>query len=542
MITNSLATFNIDLIIDGITAASMAVLGFTALASGTHNKTNQAFFFFTIFGTVWGVLNYMFYHVGDPHTAFLIIRAVIFVGVWFVLFLFHFLYVFPKKSFKYPNWYRFFVIPFSAIVSIITLTPLVFNHVSEVSSDGTILSIENGKGIFLFVATITALVFGGLLLFIHKMQRAPVATRGKYKSVLWGVFFTFVFIITFNLILPAFFNNSEFVIYGPVFMLPIVFGAAYAIRVHHLFNIKVFSTALLVFLLASVSFGEIVVSSTSSLVLFHDAVFVLVLIFGINLTREVVLEVEQRENIQKLVGTLEETNKRQEALIHFVSHEVKGYLAKDMSVFSNLIEGDMGELPDEAKPFISEALSQTRAGASSVMRILQASNLKNGKVLFNMKQFDFAELVKKTSEEMRLDIERKGLKFVVLIKKETEPYTVYGDADKLVHVIRNVIENAISYTPEGSITVSLDKDENGEIILNVQDTGIGITDEDKKYLFTEGGHGKDSIKINAHSTGYGLFIAKQIIDAHKGTIHVESGGDGRGTLFSINLPYFKKVT
>jgi len=81
-----------------------------------------------------------------------------------------------------------------------------------------------------------------------------------------------------------------------------------------------------------------------------------------------------------------------------------------------------------------------------------------------------------------------------------------------------------------------------KLVLNVQDTGIGITDDDKKSLFTEGGHGKDSIKINVHSTGYGLFIAKQIIDAHKGTIHAESCGDGRGTLFSIKLPYSKKAT
>ncbi|HEY4498786.1 MAG TPA: ATP-binding protein, partial [Candidatus Paceibacterota bacterium] len=63
-----------------------------------------------------------------------------------------------------------------------------------------------------------------------------------------------------------------------------------------------------------------------------------------------------------------------------------------------------------------------------------------------------------------------------------------------------------------------------------------ITPEDMKLLFTEGGHGKDSIKVNVHSTGYGLFIAKQIVEAHKGKIWAESEGEGRGSRFIVEFP------
>ena len=70
----------------------------------------------------------------------------------------------------------------------------------------------------------------------------------------------------------------------------------------------------------------------------------------------------------------------------------------------------------------------------------------------------------------------------------------------------------------------------------MKDTGIGITEEDKTRLFTEGGHGKDSQTINAHSTGYGLYIAKQITLAHGGTIRAESEGEGKGTTFFVELP------
>jgi signal transduction histidine kinase len=98
-----------------------------------------------------------------------------------------------------------------------------------------------------------------------------------------------------------------------------------------------------------------------------------------------------------------------------------------------------------------------------------------------------------------------------------------------------LIDNSISYTPTGSIGVSLKKESN-KIILTVKDTGVGITDEDKKHLFTEGGHGKDSQKVNVHSTGYGLFITKSIVEAHGGTVRAESEGQDKGSTFTVEFP------
>ena len=66
--------------------------------------------------------------------------------------------------------------------------------------------------------------------------------------------------------------------------------------------------------------------------------------------------------------------------------------------------------------------------------------------------------------------------------------------------------------------------------------GVGITPEDMQRLFTEGGHGKDSLKINVHSTGYGLYIAKSIVVAHGGKIWAESAGAGKGSRFVVELP------
>ncbi|HEX8947166.1 MAG TPA: ATP-binding protein [Candidatus Paceibacterota bacterium] len=333
---------------------------------------------------------------------------------------------------------------------------------------------------------------------------------------------------------PQLFNVYPF---GNYFIVLYVVFMAYAVLRYRFFDVKVVSAQFFASALVLATLFNLFNTSSMNSWLLQFGLLVLVSVFSFLLVRSVYHEVEQREKIQRLAEELEQINARQETLIHFVGHEVKGYLAKNMGVFAALAEGDMGELPEEAKPFISEALEQTRAGARSVMSILQASNLKKGNVSYHMAPLDFEELVKKTFAGAQQMAQGKGLTFTLSVDKAGEPYTLTGDADQLgEHVLRNLIENAINYTPQGSVTVSLKKSAEGRVVFAVSDTGVGITDEDKARLFTEGGHGKDSIKVNAHSTGYGLFIAKQIIDTHHGTILAESAGANKGSRFIVELP------
>lgn len=238
--------------------------------------------------------------------------------------------------------------------------------------------------------------------------------------------------------------------------------------------------------------------------------------------------------LARLKQELEQINAQQEALIHFIGHEVKGFLAKDEGAFASLFEGDFAPLPDQLKPFVQQALIESRRGADSVANILKASNLKKGTVTYSKAPFDFKALVSDAVEKEKSRAEHKRLNLSVHI--EEGEYTVNGDKAQISdHVLRNLIDNAINYTPSGSVTVSLRKG-GSKILFSVKDTGVGITAEDKARLFTEGGHGKNSQTINAHSTGYGLYIAKQITEAHGGTIRAESEGEGKGSEFIVEFP------
>ena len=110
---------------------------------------------------------------------------------------------------------------------------------------------------------------------------------------------------------------------------------------------------------------------------------------------------------------------------------------------------------------------------------------------------------------------------------EDGSYDVMGDALWLKESVNNFIDNAIKYTKIGKITLDL-KDGNGKVKFSVTDTGMGITKEDKKNLFTEGGRGKDSVRINVDSTGYGLYSVKLVVETHKGRVWAESE-EGKGS-------------
>jgi signal transduction histidine kinase len=239
--------------------------------------------------------------------------------------------------------------------------------------------------------------------------------------------------------------------------------------------------------------------------------------------------------LARLKKELEEANSQQENLLHFISHEIKGFLTEGQNAFAGIVEGDYGDAPPQLRALAQAALLKMRAGVDTVMNILDASNLKKGTVSYKKEPYNFNLALEEALRAMQPKADEKHLTLTATVDKG-KMYDTLGDADKIQHhVIRNLVDNAIRYTPHGAIEVGLTAAD-GKIRFSVKDTGVGITNEDMQRLFTEGGHGKESIKVNVDSTGYGLFIAKQVVEAHGGRIWAESAGAGKGSEFIVELP------
>jgi len=170
---------------------------------------------------------------------------------------------------------------------------------------------------------------------------------------------------------------------------------------------------------------------------------------------------------------------------------------------------------------------------NTIQEILNAANIKSGKVTYAKSPLDLKELVTSIVNDLRPNADAKSL--ALAVTAEATDFTIQGDRMQLTNAVKNLIDNSIKYTLKGSVNVSLAR-EDSKVRLEINDTGVGITPEDMKLLFTEGGHGKESQKVNVESTGFGLYIVKNIIEAHQGKVWVESEGKDKGSRFIVELP------
>ncbi|MCX6713840.1 MAG: HAMP domain-containing sensor histidine kinase, partial [Candidatus Vogelbacteria bacterium] len=270
-------------------------------------------------------------------------------------------------------------------------------------------------------------------------------------------------------------------------------------------------------------------------------------IFGGLLIRSVQREVEQREEIEKLATNLakannglEVANKGQENLIHMMNHQIKGYFSVAKNIFSELGGSNTyGQMPEKSKPLLDKGLEEMTEGVDYVQAILKGESAQSGKLPYDMKLVDLKPVIESLLSKQKEIAEGNKLSFASSIAPGD--YNIIGDAVQLEEAFKNLITNAIKYNnPNGSINVALSRS-GQKILLSVKDTGRGISKEDGERLFKPGGVGKDSIKYNVDSSGYGLAFVKPVIETHKGRVWYESEV-GKGTTFFVELPTEPKKT
>jgi signal transduction histidine kinase len=252
---------------------------------------------------------------------------------------------------------------------------------------------------------------------------------------------------------------------------------------------------------------------------------------------------KQNLELARLYKQVDTLNKQRESLVHLINHKVKGSFTRTKYIFAGILDGTFGEISSTIKKIAEQGLEFDNGGIQTVDLVLNVANLQNGIIKYEMKSIDFKDVIMQTVNDKKLGAETKGLKIETDIKDCI--YNIIGDAFWLKEVVNNLIENSTKYTKEGKIIVGLESKParaggGDKILLSVKDTGIGITEEDKKNLFTEGGRGKDSVKVNVDSTGYGLYTVKLVVEAHKGRVWAESEGADKGSQFYVELPAEQK--
>ena len=527
---------NLDLLTVGGTIAAIGLLGFIVYVTNPKSVTNISFLMFSVVTILWSFFNYMSYQTEDPSVTLWFLRIVIFLGVWHSFTFFNFLYFFPLDKKKMPVWYKFLLIPFVALVSFLTLSPLVFSGLKSIATRETAPTAYVEAGFALFLITVLSLIIASFSFLIRKIIKAKEGEKQPFIIILIGAVITFILLFTFNLILPGVFEIIRFIPLGAVTISPFSAFTAYAIYKHKTFKVTNIGSTILAFFLCMATLIEIIFAESFGQLILRSSIFLFVLLICIQFIKNILALERVTETLAEANEQLKSLDKLKSEFISLASHQLRSPLTVIKGYASTLTDGVVGELSPKQGEIIRHIYTSAQGLASVVEDFLNVSKIEQGGMKYVFEKTDISQIFKDLSSDMKITAEDKHLTFSSLIN-EHDSYFLNADGVKLKQVFLNLVDNSIKYTKEGFVKISLENDEhNKNIIFAVSDSGVGITEETRTKLFTKFSRGEGGV-LNAGGSGLGLYLAGEIVKAHKGKIEVLSEGIGKGSTFKVLLPY-----
>ncbi len=451
-----LVDINFDLLSVGIAIAGILLLGCIIFFNNSKSITNQTFFLFSVLTAIWGVSNYFEYRFTTALETLWALRLHLFISTWHALLFFQLAYVFPRDKVSFPRWYRWFLIPAIAITSILTLTPFVFSGIAQLAPAGEVTRGTPAPGIALFILVAFGCLLSGLGMLFVKILKSRNESKKQIIALFIGMFITAILILAFNVVLPNIFSNRSFIPLAALFVLPFIALTSYSIYRFHLFNLKVATTAFLGFMVTVFSFVNVIYSHSASAIVINVTAFIIILGGSIKIVRDTLSLEEANERLEQLTQDLEKANDQQVILIHFITHQLKGFVTKSRNLFSMLLEGDYGKLPSTMTDVVQQGFDSDTKGAETIQEILNAANIKNGKVTYNKQPFDLKALVEEITNDLKPAAEAKHLELKMNLGDSLQ---FNGDREQLLNALKNLIDNSIKYTrPEALKLIYVQKE------------------------------------------------------------------------------------
>ncbi|MEO0095796.1 MAG: HAMP domain-containing sensor histidine kinase [candidate division WOR-3 bacterium] len=240
---------------------------------------------------------------------------------------------------------------------------------------------------------------------------------------------------------------------------------------------------------------------------------------------------ELNERLSRINRELKELDARRSMFITSIGHELRHPLNLIIGFTDILLKEYSGKINEEQRRQLQIIKDSSGHLISLINEIIDITKIELTKERMGSKQFDLEKLVLETVDSYRPLARQKNLKIDVNSPGRVE---IVSDENRLRQVLVNLLSNSIKFTNAGEIKVEL-IDGVDFVNLIVQDTGVGINNEEMKYLFEPFNIVKFKNRPDVEGTGLGLYITKRIINLLKGEVSVESQLN-RGSKFIISLP------
>jgi len=241
------------------------------------------------------------------------------------------------------------------------------------------------------------------------------------------------------------------------------------------------------------------------------------------------LEKKTRELEAALVRA-ESADRAKSALLSTVSHEMRTPLSSIIG-FSNLMLNRANLPAEKSREYNTAVNTEARRLAALVDDFLDLQRLESGRQVFHFQAIDLGDLIRDTVSKQHFGDDHR---YTFTLKLEPTAQ-VHADADRIRQVMVNLLSNAVKYDPDGGEIVIHLRQDRQQVIVSVQDHGLGIPREEQDGLFERFYRGSAAEHLRIRGTGLGLALCKEIMQAHKGRVWVESAGANQGSTFSFAL-------
>jgi signal transduction histidine kinase len=238
--------------------------------------------------------------------------------------------------------------------------------------------------------------------------------------------------------------------------------------------------------------------------------------------------------------TREKTVERMKTeFVSLAAHQLRTPLSAIKWTLKMLLEGDMGEITEGQRDLIEKSYQSNERMIGLINDLLDITRIEEGRYLYQPILADLVGVVESALKDGEDEVKRKGLTFHFQKPRGRVP-RVTMDVEKIKLVVQNLLENAIRYTPSGGkVSVAISADKN-KVEFKIEDGGIGIPKDQQSKIFTKFFRGSNVMRVETEGSGLGLFISKNIIEAHGGRIWFESK-EGTGSSFYFSLPVKKEL-